>query len=128
MEILTEHHRRILTALGKSKLAKEVYFTGGTLLAYQYLRHRYSFDIDIFSDDLLDDIFVTKTMQDLANTVSAKKLRYTKFGTSIDLVHLIARLMASVELFDDVKPLFYRRASQEERYSGFFQGAVDKTS
>jgi predicted nucleotidyltransferase component of viral defense system len=214
MEILTEHHRRILTALGKSKLAKEVYFTGGTLLAYQYLRHRYSFDVDIFSDDLLDDILVTKTMQDLANTVGTKKLRYTKypsrwqyffefdkdeikydlvyfpfpkaekrvtlkefnlfgdslldiainkvhacfereaprdafdvyvilqkkkwtleslisgvekkFGTSIDLVHLIARLMASVELFDDVKPLFIGAPPKKKDIQDFFKALSTK--
>ncbi|MBI4600076.1 nucleotidyl transferase AbiEii/AbiGii toxin family protein [Candidatus Uhrbacteria bacterium] len=194
MDILTDNHRRILVALGKSKLVKDIYFTGGTLLSYHYLQHRYSLDIDVFSDDLLDDILVTKTMQDISKEVGAKKLRYVrypsrwqyffefqkteikcdivyfpfpkadkrikinefnllgdslldiainkvhacfereaprdafdlyailykkkwtlpsliagvekKFGTSIDLVHLIARLMASLELIDEMQPLF----------------------
>lgn len=209
MEILTENHRLILVALGKSKLAKEIYFTGGTLLAYRYLQHRYSLDVDIFSDDLLDDLLVTKTMQDLSKKVGVKKLRYTKypsrwqyffefeksevkcdivyfpfpradkrmklkefnlfgdslldiainkvhacfereaprdmfdlyiilhtkkwtlqsliagvekkFGTSIDLVHLIARLMASIELFNDLKPLFIGSPPQKKELSDFFK-------
>lgn len=79
MDILTSDHRRILAALGKSELASQVYFTGGTLLSYHYLHHRYSLDVDIFSDDLLDDILVTKTMRDLTRKIGAKKLRYTKY-------------------------------------------------
>lgn len=194
MEILTQSHRRILVELGKSKIAKEIYFTGGTLLAYQYLHHRYSLDVDIFSDDLLDELIVTKAMQDLTQKIGAKKLRYTKypsrwqyffefkdseikcdivyfpfpkagkriklkefglhgdslldiainkvhacyereasrdafdlyvilkkqnwtlqsllkgveekFGITIDLVHLVARLMASTDLMDDMQPFF----------------------
>lgn len=194
MEILTQNHRRVLVELGKSKLASKIYFTGGTLLAYQYLHHRYSLDVDIFSDDLLDDLFVTRAMQELIKKVGAKKLRYTKyqnrwqyffdfndaeikcdivyfpfpragrrlklkefnltsdslldiainkihacyereaprdafdiyaillkknwtlqslltgvekkFGATIDLVHLVARLMASIDLLDEMRPFF----------------------
>lgn len=42
MEIITQNQRRILVELGKNKLANEIYFTGGTLLAYEYLHYRYS--------------------------------------------------------------------------------------
>lgn len=209
MEILTQNHRRILVALGKSKLAKEIYFTGGTLLAYQYLHHRYSLDVDIFSDDLLDYLFVTKAMQDLSKKVGAKKLRYAKypsrwqyffeflkveikcdivyfpfpkaekriklkefgllgdslldiainkvhacyereaprdafdlytillkqhwtlqslltgveekFGTTIDLVHLVARLMESIDLLDDMQPLFIGNPPKKKDIQEYFK-------
>lgn len=209
MDILTQQHRLILVELGKSKLAKKIYFTGGTLLAYQYLHHRYSLDVDIFSDDLLDDLLVTKAMQDLSKNVGAKKLRYTKypsrwqyffefkdseikcdivyfpfpkagkrcklkefglsgdsflditinkvhacyereaprdafdlytilkkqkwtlqsllkgveekFGTTIDLVHLVARLMASIDLLDDMKLLFIGTPPKEKEMQNYFK-------
>lgn len=209
MEILAQNHRRILVELGKSKLADEVYFTGGTLLAYQYLHHRYSLDVDIFSDDLLDDLLVTKTMQDLIKKVGVRKLRYTKypsrwqyffefkdseikcdivyfpfpkagkrlklkefgllgdslldiainkvhacyereasrdafdlytillkqhwtlqsllrgveekFGATIDLVHLVARLMASIDLLDDMQPLFIETPPNKKEMRDYFK-------
>lgn len=209
MEILTQNHRRILVELGKSKLAPKIYFTGGTLLAYQYLHHRYSLDVDIFSDDLLDDLFVTKAMQDLSKKVGAKKLRYTKypsrwqyffefkdsemkcdivyfpfpnigkriklkefglhgdslldiavnkvhacyereasrdafdlyvilkkqnwtlqsllkgveekFGASIDLVHLVARLMTATDLLDDMRPLFIGSPPKKKELQDYFK-------
>ena len=209
MNILTDNHRRILVALGKSKLAKDIYFTGGTLLSYHYLQHRYSLDVDIFCDDLLDDLLVTKTMQDVSSLVDAKIMRYIrypsrwqyflelkdaeikcdivyfpfpkadkriklkefnlagdslldiainkvhacfereaprdvfdlytilqvkkwtlqsliagvekKFGTSIDLVHLIARLMASIELMDEMQPLFIGNPPQKKVMQDYFK-------
>ncbi len=209
MEILTDNHRRILVALGKSKLVKAIYFTGGTLLSYHYLQHRYSLDVDIFCDDLLDDLLVTKTMQDLSSSVGAKKMRYTrypsrwqyffefkgaeikcdivyfpfpkaekriklkefnlagdslldiainkvhacfereaprdvfdlyvilhkkkwkllslitgvekKFGISIDLVHLIARLITSIELMDEMQPLFLGNPPQKKAMQDYFK-------
>lgn len=209
MAILTENHRRILVALGKSKLAKDIYFTGGTLLSYHYLGHRYSLDVDIFSDDLLDELLVTKAMQDLSKGVGAKKLRYAKypsrwqyffefkkgeikcdivyfpfpkaekriklkdfnlvgdslldiainkvhacfereaprdafdlytilqvkkwtlqslivgvekkFGTSIDLVHLVARLIASIDLIDEMQPLFIGEPPQKKVMKEYFK-------
>ena len=94
MQILTDNHRRILVALGKSKLAKDIYFTGGTLLSYRYLQHRYSLDVDIFCDDLLDDLLVTKTMQSVSSLVDAKKMHYTRYPS---------RWQYLLELKDDFK-------------------------
>ena len=43
--------KRILEELGKSPLRDKFYWTGGTALAYIYLHHRLSNDIDLFSDE-----------------------------------------------------------------------------
>lgn len=51
MEILTEHQRALLKVIGENKtLAKNFYLTGGTPLAAFYLHHRYSEDLDFFSE------------------------------------------------------------------------------
>ncbi len=47
---LTEKQRLAIESLAKSSLADTYYWTGGTLLAVRYLQHRYSEDLDFFSE------------------------------------------------------------------------------
>jgi predicted nucleotidyltransferase component of viral defense system len=47
---LTEEQRIIFDVLKKSPLKNRFYWTGGTALAYFYLQHRFSYDVDIFFD------------------------------------------------------------------------------
>lgn len=51
----TPLQKDILSFFGKNPFAKNFYWTGGTLLSYQYLHHRLSIDLDFFSDDLFSD-------------------------------------------------------------------------
>lgn len=53
--LLTAGHRRLLEAAAKSRyLTERFYFTGGTALAEYYLHHRYSEDLDFFSETPYD--------------------------------------------------------------------------
>ena len=45
----------VLRFFGNDDFAKNFYWTGGTLLSWQYLDHRDSVDLDFFSDDLFAD-------------------------------------------------------------------------
>lgn len=47
---LSAVQKSILEALAASSLSKRFYWTGGTLLAEKYLRHRHSHDVDLFTD------------------------------------------------------------------------------
>lgn len=47
---LTNIQSAILDELAKSELKDILYWTGGTAIAYFYLQHRSSYDIDLFSD------------------------------------------------------------------------------
>lgn len=47
---LTPTQEIILEVLAKSNLSRNFYWTGGTLLSYHYLQHRYSFDLVFFTD------------------------------------------------------------------------------
>lgn len=78
MDILTSDHRRVLDVLGKSELAPHIYFTGGTLLSYQYLQHRSSLDVDLFSDDLLEDELVARAIAFTSKTLGVKT-RYMRY-------------------------------------------------
>lgn len=78
-DILTPAHRAVLSAVGKSDLRSRVYFTGGTLLAAHYLHHRRSFDLDFFSDDLLDDLLVADAIRFISKTARARKVRLVTY-------------------------------------------------
>jgi len=49
---LTQLQKEILSFIGKNPFGKNFYWTGGTLLSYFYLSHRFSVDLDFFSQDL----------------------------------------------------------------------------
>lgn len=79
MHLITEAQQKLLIAAGESKLNKHVYFTGGTLLSFHYLKHRRSLDLDFFSDDLLDDLLVSEVIKDISSRLNIKEARYNRF-------------------------------------------------
>ena len=50
MEILTEFQKRILHAISQSPLRETFFLTGGTALSAFYLKHRFSEDLDFFTE------------------------------------------------------------------------------
>ena len=69
---LTREQESILAAVAQDKkLLSQFYFTGGTALAYFYLHHRYSEDIDIFSETEFDTQYVLQFMTNYAQTHKA---------------------------------------------------------
>lgn len=55
MKILTDNQQSLLKAVGGDRsMAQQFYLTGGTPLAVFYLSHRYSEDLDFFSEKEID--------------------------------------------------------------------------
>jgi Nucleotidyl transferase AbiEii toxin, Type IV TA system len=50
MEILTEGQRAVISRVARSPLRPEFFLTGGTALSAFYLQHRYSDDLDFFTE------------------------------------------------------------------------------
>ncbi len=50
MEILTEFQKKFIEAISKSSLRDSFFLTGGTALSAFYLQHRYSEDLDFFTE------------------------------------------------------------------------------
>ncbi|MDZ7361711.1 MAG: nucleotidyl transferase AbiEii/AbiGii toxin family protein [candidate division KSB1 bacterium] len=48
--ILTPLQRRFLDAFSRTELTKDFFLTGGTTLAHFYLQHRFSEDLDFFTE------------------------------------------------------------------------------
>lgn len=72
--ILTPVQKQILQILSKDAVfLKNFYLTGGTALSEYYLHHRLSEDLDFFSQNEIDKIWLN-----IISTKIAKKIKYTK--------------------------------------------------
>lgn len=74
---LSQLQKDTLIFFGKNHFGKNFYWTGGTLLAYQYLHHRISIDLDLFSDDLFTDDQYLMFLNNLKKQVRVKKITLT---------------------------------------------------
>jgi len=74
---LSKFQKDILIFFGKNPFGKNFYWTGGTLLAYQYLHHRISADLDFFSHDLFTDDQYLIFLNDLKKQIKAEKITLT---------------------------------------------------
>lgn len=75
---LTPTQKLAIDLLSNSPLKKIFYWTGGTLLAYHYLHHRTSLDLDFFSEQLFTLETVTDFIQQLKETGGFNNVQYQK--------------------------------------------------
>lgn len=73
-KILTARQKKFLEAFRASELSKHFYWSGGTLLAYYYLQHRFSEDLDFFSEDLFPDEFIAAEIFKIKKMTGAIKI------------------------------------------------------
>lgn len=52
---LTKEQKILLDEVKRHKIFEDFYFTGGTALSWAYLNHRYSEDIDFFTQNTFDN-------------------------------------------------------------------------
>lgn len=73
--ILTPGQRQILAFLAKDKIfSKHFYLSGGTALSEYYLHHRVSEDLDFFSEDEIDKIWLNSLAIKIKQACGFKKL------------------------------------------------------
>lgn len=74
---LTQLQKDVLSFIGKGFFGKNFYWTGGTLLSYFYLSHRFSVDLDFFSDDLFRDDEYLININKLKKEIGVDKITQT---------------------------------------------------
>lgn len=74
---LTALQKDVLFHVGKGFFGKNFYWTGGTLLSYLYFSHRFSVDLDFFSDDLFRDEEYLEAINILKKNIQADKITQT---------------------------------------------------
>jgi len=75
---LTKAQEKVISHLANSPLAKKFYWTGGTLLAYNYLHHRRSLDLDFFSEEEFSFGEINQLVEEIKKDVHFKKVSYKK--------------------------------------------------
>lgn len=71
--ILTKDQKTFLDFISQQpSITKRFYLTGGTALAGFYLRHRYSEDLDFFSEELVDPLEVETFLKDARRALKFK--------------------------------------------------------
>lgn len=93
---LTKLQKDILEFFGRDKFGRNFYWTGGTLLAYLYLSHRRSVDLDFFSNDLYSNEEHLSFINRLKKRVAAGKVNLTIQNNR--RMHLIQRDAEAVKL------------------------------
>jgi len=70
MSILSDNQRRVLDTLSIERaVCEHFYLTGGTALAEFYLEHRFSEDLDFFSEREFDPQSVSVTLKKLQRNI-----------------------------------------------------------
>jgi predicted nucleotidyltransferase component of viral defense system len=75
---LSKLQQDTLLFFGKNSFGQNFYWTGGTALAYCYLCHRYSVDLDFFSHNLFNDDEYLIFVNQLKRNLNASKITLTK--------------------------------------------------
>src|SRR3989344_3253962 len=77
MSILSENQKKILDFISKDKFITEhFYLSGGTALAEFYLEHRFSEDLDFFSEEEFDPQAISVFFQKIKNKAGIKSVKY----------------------------------------------------
>lgn len=79
--ILYSHQVKLLSLFFQTPFAKTFFFTGGTALSAFYLAHRESQDLDFFSLQPFDTLFLRTTMQEIADKTGSSMTMYTRSQT-----------------------------------------------
>lgn len=75
---LSNFQKNILLFFNSHNFGKNFYWTGGTLLSYQYLHHRESVDLDFFSGDLYADDQYLIFINELKKATGADKISFNQ--------------------------------------------------
>lgn len=80
----------LLDLIGKEEnLCQSFYLTGGTVLAEFYLRHRYSEDLDFFSEHEFDPQSISVFLQKIKKTAGIDKVDFEQsFNRNLFFLHL----------------------------------------
>lgn len=74
--ILTDQQQQALKLISSTQLARHFYFSGGTALSNYYLHHRYSEDLDFFSQKEFDPQAVTVSLKNIQKMLGFKTFDY----------------------------------------------------
>ena len=85
-EIITEVQEKFLKLFSKSTLSKQFYFSGGTALSYYYLNHRYSEDLDFFSEEEFDIVQISVFLKSIKKENKKNEMTFQNIIYTVALI------------------------------------------
>ena len=76
--ILTTLQQQVLSLVNQAPEMKHFYLSGGTALAAFYLHHRFSDDLDFFTDEDPNPMAIEAIVKSIAQTIGTSGTRYEK--------------------------------------------------
>jgi predicted nucleotidyltransferase component of viral defense system len=86
MKILNKIQKIVLDIFSKSNLSKKFYFTGGTALAFFYLKHRRSNDLDFFTEEYFGLKDIEDFINELKKKLSLRSINVKKFNGRYEII------------------------------------------
>jgi len=115
ISILTQEQKNVLDELTNNKFFRsQFYFTGGTALAHYYLQHRYSEDLDFFSENKFDNLAVLSLVEELK-----KKFHFdfqSRFAEVVYRFNLTFKNNTTLKIDFGIYP--YKRVEKGINYKG----------
>lgn len=89
-KILTQNQILFLKKAGEDKfISRDFYLSGGTALASFYLKHRYSEDLDFFSEKEIDPLAIIVFLKKIKKDLGIRKFDYSQsFNRNLFFLHL----------------------------------------
>jgi len=114
VQVLTREQQIILSEVSKESYFTIFYFTGGTALSAFYLQHRYSEDLDFFSEDKFD----IRRVESIIDVLS-KKYNFEYTSEFIEIVQIFMIKFKNKEpLKADFATYPYRKIEKEKVFDG----------
>lgn len=104
---------KFLLAFSKSPLARNFYWTGGTLLAVRYLKHRLSLDLDFFTMGVLNREAITRLVSSFAKQNRIDKVEQHRIHDRLEFF-----LKDGIEIRLDFASYNYKPLRKRSRWRG----------
>jgi len=127
-EILTRNQIKILKAIGQEPRLKESFcLTGGTALAAFYLKHRYSEDLDFFSEKEFEPQSVFVFLKSIKKELMIKKIAYEQsFNRHLFFLHLDKDIIKTEFTYFPFSPLRHNLTEYGVTIDSLLDIAVNK--
>lgn len=126
--ILTKDQIALLKAFGRnSAVSKQFYLSGGTALAGFYLHHRYSEDLDFFSEQEVDFLAIQTFFHKLKSTLGIKKIDFQQsFNRNLFFLNLTSGILKTEFTYFPFPPIETGPMQYSVRLDSLLDIAVNK--
>jgi len=125
MNILTSFQETLLRAIGHSTLSETFFLTGGTALSAFFLQHRYSEDLDFFTDQPEVVSQVLPILQTIAQQLGVRLEIRRQFKTFLEVFWHSAENEIIKCDFAENSPYRLQPKIRSEEFGIFFDNALD---